>query len=90
MRADSGFYAHALVAVCRAMDVRYSITIRQHQSLRNCQGRRENMPLGRSKTVPPGWCLTAPAWTVGGPPRLDAVAGLGIGGTLNGIRPIRR
>ena len=34
-----------------------------------CQGRRENMPLGRSKTVPPGWCLTAPAWTVGwGPP----------------------
>ena len=48
------------------------------------------MPLGRSKTVPPGWCLTAPAWTVGGAPRLDAVAGLGIGGTLNGIRPIRR
>ena len=25
------------------MDVRYSITIRQHQSLRNCQGRRENV-----------------------------------------------
>ena len=50
------------------------------------------MPLGRSKTVPPGWCLTAPVWTVGWgpPPRLDAVAGLGIGGTLNGIRPIRR
>ena len=38
-------------------------------SRRTCQGRRENMPLGRSKTVPPGWCLTAPAWTVGwGPP----------------------
>ena len=35
MRADSGFYAHALVAVCREMDVRYSITIRQHKSLRN-------------------------------------------------------
>ena len=35
VRADSGFYAHALVAVCREMDVRYSITIRQHQSLRN-------------------------------------------------------
>ena len=48
------------------------------------------MPLGRSKTVPPGWCLTAPAWTVGWAPRLDAVAGLGIGGTLNGIRPVRR
>ena len=30
VRADSGFYAHALVAVCRAMHVRYSITIRQH------------------------------------------------------------
>ena len=35
MRADSGFYTHALVAVCRKMDVRYSITVRQHKSLRN-------------------------------------------------------
>ena len=35
MRADSGFYAHAMVAVCRKMDVRFSITVRQHQSLRN-------------------------------------------------------
>ena len=35
MRADSGFYAHAIVAVCRKLDVRFSITIRQHQSLRN-------------------------------------------------------
>ena len=35
VRADSGFYTHAIVAVCRAMDVRYSITIRQHKSLRN-------------------------------------------------------
>ena len=26
VRADSGFYAHALVAVCRAMDVRFSST----------------------------------------------------------------
>ncbi len=26
MRADSGFYAHAVVAVCRQMDVRFSIT----------------------------------------------------------------
>jgi hypothetical protein len=34
MRADSGFYAHAVVAVCRAMDVRFSITIRQHRSVR--------------------------------------------------------
>ena len=34
MRADSGFYAHAVVAVCRKLDVRFSITVRQHQSLR--------------------------------------------------------
>ena len=35
VRADSGFYTHAMVAVCREMDVRYSITVRQRQSLRN-------------------------------------------------------
>ena len=35
MRADSGFYTHAIVAACRRMDVRFSITVRQHQSLRN-------------------------------------------------------
>ena len=35
VRADSGFYAHAIVALCRKMDVRFSITIRQRQSLRN-------------------------------------------------------
>ena len=35
VRADSGFYAHAIVAVCRKMDVRFSITIRQHKSLCN-------------------------------------------------------
>ena len=34
VRADSGFYAHAVVAVCRAMKVRFSITIRQHRSVR--------------------------------------------------------
>jgi Transposase DDE domain group 1 len=34
LRADSGFYAHAVVAVCRTMDVRFSITIRQHRSIR--------------------------------------------------------
>ena len=34
VRADSGFYAHALVAVCREMGVRFSITIRQHKGLR--------------------------------------------------------
>ena len=35
MRADSGFYTHAIVAVCRKLNVRFSITVRQHQSLRN-------------------------------------------------------
>ena len=35
VRADTGFYAHALVAVCREMDVRFSITIRQRASLRH-------------------------------------------------------
>ena len=35
MRADSGFYTHAVAAVCRRMDVRFSITIRQHKSLHN-------------------------------------------------------
>ncbi len=34
VRTDSGFYAHALVAVCRKMGVRFSITIRQHKGLR--------------------------------------------------------
>ena len=34
VRADSGLYAHALVAVCREMGVRFSITIRQHKGLR--------------------------------------------------------
>ena len=35
MRADSGFYTHAVIAVCRKTKVRFSITIRQHKSLRN-------------------------------------------------------
>ncbi len=34
VRADRGFYTHAIVAVCRQTDVRFSITVRQHQSLR--------------------------------------------------------
>ena len=35
MRADSGFYTHAVVSACRETNVRYSITIRQSASLRN-------------------------------------------------------
>ena len=34
VRADSGFYTHAVVSTCRQLDVRFSITIRQHASLR--------------------------------------------------------
>ena len=35
VRADSGFYTHSIVALCRRMGVRFSITVRQHQSLRH-------------------------------------------------------
>ncbi len=35
VRADSGFYTHTVVSACREMDVRFSITIRQHASLRH-------------------------------------------------------
>ena len=35
VRADSGFYTHDIVAVCRKAKVRFSITARQHQSLRS-------------------------------------------------------
>ena len=35
MRAESGFYTHAIVAACRKMKVRFSITVRQRQGLRN-------------------------------------------------------
>jgi hypothetical protein len=34
MRADSGFYAAEVVAVCRKTDVRFSITLRQHGTMR--------------------------------------------------------
>ena len=35
MRADSGFYTHGVVSVCRKTKVRFSITIRQRASPRN-------------------------------------------------------
>jgi len=34
VRADSGFYGHAVVAVCRKLGVRFSITIRQSPAIR--------------------------------------------------------
>ena len=33
--ADSGFYSHSVVQVCRKADVRFSITVRLHHGLRN-------------------------------------------------------
>ena len=35
VRADRGFYTHAVVSACRETNVRFSITIRQHARLRN-------------------------------------------------------
>ena len=35
VRAYSGFYTHSIVAVCRKMKVRFSITVRQRQGLRS-------------------------------------------------------
>ena len=34
VRADSGFYTHGVVSACRKLNVRFSITIRQHARLR--------------------------------------------------------
>ena len=35
MRADRGFYNHAMVTTCRETNVRFSIAVRQHASRRN-------------------------------------------------------
>ena len=55
VRADSGFYAHALVVVCREMDVRFSITIRQHARLREL-----------IETIPEEDWTPVPYWIDGG------------------------
>ena len=55
VRADSGFYAHTVVAACREMDVRFSITIRQRASLRDLI---EAIPEEDWTPFPTGW--TAP------------------------------
>ena len=49
VRADRGCYTHAMVAVCREMDVRFSITIRPHARLRNLI---EAMPEGDWTPLP--------------------------------------
>ena len=58
VRADSRFYTHAIVAVCRRMDVRFSITIRQHASLRNLI---EAIPETDWTPIPYGWTVP-PMW----------------------------
>ena len=53
VRADSGFYTHAIVAACRRMDVRFSITVRQHARLRNRGHTRAG--LAHPWRAPPLW-----------------------------------
>ena len=63
VRAGSGFYTHSIVAVCRKMGVRFSITIRQHKSLRNLIEAIPDAGTGRRSptgwTAPPMWPQTA-------------------------------
>jgi hypothetical protein len=55
VRADSGFYAHAVVAVCRAMGVRFSITVRQHAPIRRL-----------IEAIPEEAWMPIPYWLAGG------------------------
>ena len=58
MRADSGFYNHDIVAAGRAKSVRFSIAVRQHQSLRNriaAYPRRTGHPYPTGWWAPPTW-----------------------------------
>ena len=64
VRADSGFYTHAMVALCRKLDVRYSITVRQHARLRNLI---EAIPEKDWTPSPTGW-TAPPTW-----PRLNTL-----------------
>ena len=56
VRADSGFYAHDVVGVCRKADVRFSITLRQHRSVRRLI---EAIPEGAWSPIP--YCDDVPA-----------------------------
>ena len=55
MRADSGFYAHAVVVVCRKMDVRFSITLRMSKGIRS-----------RIEAIPEEAWTPIPYWIAGG------------------------
>ncbi len=58
MRADSGFYTHSVVSVCRKQKVRFSITIRQQKSLHNLI---EAIPEEDWTPSPIGW-TAPPMW----------------------------
>jgi hypothetical protein len=55
VRADSGFYAHAVVAVCRRMNARFSITVRLQPKLR-----------GLIEAIPEVDWAPIPYWMAGG------------------------
>jgi len=55
VRADSGFYAAEVVAVCRRMDVRFSITLRMHGHMR-----------ARIAAIPEDAWTPIPYWIPGG------------------------
>jgi hypothetical protein len=55
VRADSGFYAAEVVAVCRRMDVRFSITLRMHGAMR-----------ARIAAIPEDAWTPIPYWLDGG------------------------
>ncbi len=55
LRADSGFYAAEVVAVCRKTDVRFSITLRMHGTMR-----------ARIAAIPEEAWTPIPYWIAGG------------------------
>ena len=80
LRADSGFYTHAVVAVCRKLKVRFSITIRQRQSLRNlieAIPEEDGGPFPTGRRVPPTWprWSTPPSGASPAPPRCGSSSG---------------
>ena len=63
VRADSGFYTHSMVALCRKTKVRFSITIRQHKPA--CAISSRPYPRMPGRPSPIGW-RAPPMW-----PRLN-------------------
>ena len=58
LRADSGFYTHGVVSVCRKMDVRFSITIASTRACAISSRRYQRMP---GLPFPTGW-TAPPMW----------------------------